>query len=164
MVRVASETGGSLEFEAPAGLFTLTARADRIDLDDQGAVSIYDYKTGVLPARSEVLSGKKPQLSLEGAIAKSAGFEDLGAASLAALKYIRASGSEVPGEEIEILHDNLDELAADALNHLKKLVALFDVETTGYAALRRYGFDYRYDKYGHLARVKEWNAGEGGQT
>ncbi len=164
VVRVASETGGSLEFEAPAGLFTLTARADRIDLDDQGAVSIYDYKTGVLPARSEVLSGKKPQLSLEGAIAKSAGFEDLGAASLAALKYIRASGSEVPGEEIEILHDNLDELAADALNHLKKLVALFDVETTGYAALRRYGFDYRYDKYGHLARVKEWNAGEGGQT
>ncbi|MGI9378402.1 MAG: double-strand break repair protein AddB, partial [Methyloligellaceae bacterium] len=164
IVRVASETSGSLEFEAPGGPFTLTARADRIDLDEHGAVSIYDYKTGVLPAKGEVMSGKKPQLSLEGAIARSGGFEDLGSASLAALKYIRASGSEVPGEEVEILHDDLDEVAAEALRHLKNLVALYDVETTGYAALRRHGFDYRYDKYGHLARVKEWNAGEGGQT
>ena len=81
------------------------------------------------------------------------------------LQYSRRnlySGGEVPGEEREIEQDDLDALADEALNNLKLLVSQFDCESTGYKALRRSGFDYRYDKYSHLARVKEWHAGEGG--
>ena len=58
--------------------FTLTARADRIDVGDDGAVVIYDYKTGKLPAQKHVEELYAPQLPLEAAIAEGGGFEGLG--------------------------------------------------------------------------------------
>src|SRR5690606_40819298 len=60
----------SLVFDAPGGPFTLTARADRIDVTDEGLV-ISDYKTGKPPSAKAVLAHEKPQLSLEAAIARS---------------------------------------------------------------------------------------------
>ncbi len=62
------------EFEArgkatlPALDFTLTAMADRIDMDDTGQLHIYDYKTGAPPSTDEQIYFDK-QLLLEAAIA-----------------------------------------------------------------------------------------------
>ena len=48
IARILTEVKGAL----PIGTgFTLTARADRIDLTEGGSVVIYDYKTGKLPAQ-----------------------------------------------------------------------------------------------------------------
>jgi len=43
---VAIETDGEMVLNVPAGPFTLTGRADRIDMRPDGALDIIDYKTG----------------------------------------------------------------------------------------------------------------------
>ena len=158
VARVVPEISGSLVLNAPAGPFTLTARADRIDDAGAGLV-ITDYKTGAIPSEKHVLSGRAPQLPLEAAIAISgAGFPNLAGRSVDSLKYIRASGGEPPGEEKVINTKDVAALAAAALQGLSALVAQYDVQSTPYRAVRRQGFRYDYDDYAHLARVAEWSA------
>lgn len=156
VARVVAEVPGRREIDAPAGAFVLTARADRIDIVG-GGLLITDYKTGAPPSDSAVKRLLAPQLPLEAAIAAGGGFEGLGASVVTALRYIRASGGEPPGEEHTIAADDVAGLADAALDNLARLIAEFDDERTPYAALRRAGFDYRFDDYAGLARVAEWS-------
>lgn len=156
VTRVVAEVSGRREIEGPAGAFVLTARADRIDIVGGGLI-ITDYKTGAPPRDRSVTQLLAPQLPLEAAIAAGGGFEGLGASVVTALRYIRASGGEPPGEEHTVAAENVGGLAAAALDNLARLVAEFDDETTPYAALRRAGFEYRFDDYAGLARVAEWS-------
>ncbi len=159
--QVVAEASGALEID---GGFTLTGRADRIDIREDGSQTIYDYKTGSVPSAAKVESGNAPQLALEAAMALGGGFSGLAAAPVSRLAYIRAQGYGVGGEERDAGKDlNPDALAAEALGHLEGLVSAYAIETQGYEAMRRAGFDYRYDDYAHLARVKEWQAGGGGE-
>src|SRR5437764_471978 len=52
-----SEMKGKLVIAAPAGPFTVTAIADRIDCLRSGEVAILDYKTGSLPSKPEIENG-----------------------------------------------------------------------------------------------------------
>jgi ATP-dependent helicase/nuclease subunit B len=160
VVEVKAEVGGALVLDAPAGPFTLTARADRIDIMDDALV-ISDYKTGSPPPDSKVLAGVSPQLPLEAAIALDAalGFEKLPKRPVATLRYIRASGGEPAGDERDIKAPDVAALAAAALDGLARHVARFDDERTPYRPLRRARFSYDYDGYAHLARVAEWSSG-----
>ena len=68
-----AEVEGAIVLEGLAGPFTLTARADRLDIGDAGLV-ITDYKTGnveTLVGRAK--QGRAPQLPLEAAIAIAGG-------------------------------------------------------------------------------------------
>ncbi|AHB49728.1 double-strand break repair protein AddB [Hyphomicrobium nitrativorans NL23] len=158
--QVTAEVAGELIFDAPGGPFKLTARADRIDIAAHGLV-ISDYKTGAPPTDRKVLAGASPQLPLEAAIALDTGpgFEKIAHLPVTALRYIRASGGEPPGEERDIKADDVAALAAQALDGLKRHVARFDDPATPYRPLRRSGFNYDYDDYAHLARVAEWSSG-----
>jgi ATP-dependent helicase/nuclease subunit B len=151
------EINGTLVLDAPAGPFKLTARADRIDLDDRGIV-ITDYKTGAIPAASKVLAGEAPQLPLEAAMAAAGVFPGFDAGVVTALRYIRATGGEPPGQDclIEPQDRSIPEVAAHALAQLQALVARFDDAATPYSALRRRRFNYTYDDFAHLARIGEW--------
>lgn len=155
---VITETSGSLVLSPGPRPFTLTARADRID--DKGAsIIITDYKTGRVPSDASVKSGRAPQLPLEAAIAFSeSGFKNLHGRSVEALRYIRASGGEPPGEERVIKSDDIAALAASAREGLERLIAAFDRPETPYRAIRRPSYSYEYDAYAHLARVAEWSA------
>jgi ATP-dependent helicase/nuclease subunit B len=156
--QVAAEVDGKLAVKGPAGPFTLTARADRIDLRTDGLV-ITDYKTGQLPADTRVVQGLAPQLPLEAAIARGeAGFAGIGPATIAALRYIRATGGEPAGEEHDVKSSDIGALADLAVGRLENLIAVFDDAATPYKALRRLGFTYDHDDYAHLARVAEWAA------
>ena len=158
--RVAAEVEGSLIVAAPAGPFTLVARADRIDEGEAGLI-ITDYKTGVAPSDARITQGLAPQLPLEAAIARGeAGFAGLSNRSVAALRYIRASGGEPPGEERTVKASDVAALADTALERLSHLVAVFDDKATPYKALRRASFTYDHDDYAHLARVAEWSGTE----
>ncbi|MFN0219084.1 MAG: double-strand break repair protein AddB [Hyphomicrobium sp.] len=158
VVRVVAETSGSLVVAAPAGPFVITARADRID-EGRGGLTITDYKTGSLPGDRVVSTGRSPQLPLEAAIALGeVGFPGTSSRAVAALRYIRASGGEPPGEEKYIKCESVAGLAAAALTGLAELVAKFDSAETPYRAIRRPGFRYDFDDYAHLARVAEWSA------
>lgn len=156
--RSIAETSGSLEFKAPHDVFTLTARADRIDLSAEGLV-ITDYKTGQLPPEKAVKEGYAPQLLLEAAIALyGSNFDRTNEVNqVKGLRFIKASGGLPPGEQRDISVADIDEAAQRALQGLKDLVAHYDNPATPYTALRRQRFDYRFDAYDHLARVAEWS-------
>jgi ATP-dependent helicase/nuclease subunit B len=159
--RTVAESAGKLVLEAPAGPFTLTARADRIDVGAGGLV-ITDYKgsQGLATLKSRAAQGNAPQLPLEAAIAAAGGFAGVPAGRVSALRYISTSGGEPPGQEVPIDGD-ATALAQVAHDGLARLVAQFDQETTPYRAVRRARFRYDYDVYAHLARVAEWSADDG---
>jgi ATP-dependent helicase/nuclease subunit B len=137
---------------ALAGLdFTLTAKADRIDRAADGAVLIYDYKTGAPPSAKEQRYFDK-QLLLEAAMAERGGFAAIGAARVAAAVYIGLGGT--PKE----VSAPLDESPADAVwSEFEGLIARWHVRERGYSArmaVKRSDFAGDYD---HLARFGEWD-------
>lgn len=141
--------------------FTLTAKADRLDLDPAGGLAILDYKTGQPPSLKQVETGLAPQLPLEGLIAGRGGFEGLGdIAGVAEMLYVHLSGGRVPGKAVPIKLDG-DEAVQHALEGLTKLVHKYEDENTPYLSRPRVQFESRYGDYDHLARVKEWRAGDG---
>ncbi len=157
-VTVHAEMDGALELNIGAG-FRLTARADRIDLNQDGKVVIYDYKTGSAPPIKQVETLFAPQLPLEAAIAAGGGFSGLGARPVIGLRYIEASGRREGGEERAVGADPMV-LAQSALEALSALIARFNRPDAAYEAKRRPGAafarTYRYDDYAQLARLKEW--------
>jgi ATP-dependent helicase/nuclease subunit B len=162
MQTVAAEVDGKLVLPAPGGPFTLTARADRIDVSEAGIV-ITDYKTGTPPTDNRIKQGLAPQLPLEAAIARGeTGFTGIAAKHVAALRYIKASGGEPAGEERTVDVGDIATIADAAVQRLAALIAQFDDEATPYRALRRSDFAplYKYDDYAHLARVAEWAVAE----
>ena len=111
VTRVAAEVEAGSSSPRPAGPFTLSARADRIDVGEGGMI-ITDYKTGRCPERQSHPPGLSPQLPLEAAIARGeAGFAGVEERRVAALRYIRASGGEPPGEERLVKAGDIAELA-----------------------------------------------------
>jgi ATP-dependent helicase/nuclease subunit B len=157
--RVVSEVDGALELGVERG-FRLTARADRIDLCEDGTAAIYDYKTGRVPTVKQVDKLYAPQLPLEAAIVAGGGFVAVGAREVRGLTYIRASGRGDGGEEQPAAKATPASLADKALADLIRLIGHFDRADTAYEAQRRPGTAfsriYDYDDYAHLARLAEW--------
>ncbi len=167
-----TEVSGGLSLETKAGTFTLTARADRIDVHKDGSLTIYDYKTGTAPKSTQVLKFIYPQLPLEAAIAMAGQFEGIGQPrKVQNLCYIEAQGAKDKGSLIKIdgeKEGGVTALADRAVENLIDLVERYNDENVGYPCLRRSVFTahrYNYDSFAHLARVKEWavdDSGEGG--
>ncbi len=153
-----TEISGHLEL-ATAEPFTVSAIADRIDIDTAGRAHIIDYKTGGVPSETEVVAGFAPQLPLEAAIALAGGFPGLSVGDLAPLSYWRLGSGRDAGE-IRSLKSDASELAAQALAGLAELVAAFDRDETPYVARPTPAAAPRYSDYEHLARVGEWSAVE----
>jgi ATP-dependent helicase/nuclease subunit B len=154
---IATEVSGALDLSSD---FRLTARADRIDIAEDGSAAIYDYKTGKVPVQKHVETLFSPQLPLEALIAEEGGFTDLGRLPVSRLVYIYASGRGEGGEESSAAKTAPGTLALLAREKLASLVARYadpnmpyDVKRRAAPAFRRI---YDYDEYEHLARIKEW--------
>ncbi|HWM30289.1 MAG TPA: PD-(D/E)XK nuclease family protein, partial [Methyloceanibacter sp.] len=158
MVRTHTELRGALDLASAN--FTLTARADRIDMGGDGTVTIYDYKTGSVPKPKHVEELSAPQLPLEAAMAEGGGFADLGQPVVKDIRYIEASGRRGGGEERAAANATAQALASKARADLKRLVERYADPGMAYEVKRRKGAAfasvYRYDEYEHLARVQEW--------
>jgi len=157
LVQSFSEQHGQLQIDAPGGSFTLTAKADRIDLRVDGTLDIIDYKTGSLPSKAKVYSGEAPQLALEAAIANNGGFDNLPNATSRALVHVRLSGGK-PAGDWQMIDQNIPSLAAEASSGLAQLVAAFDDESIPYHAVPSADRAPRHSNYTHLARVSEWSS------
>ncbi|MBE1236991.1 double-strand break repair protein AddB [Phaeovibrio sulfidiphilus] len=168
-VRLA-EQAGQISIEGPAGPFTLSAIADRIDVMRDGTLEIIDYKTGTPPSTREVWAGYAPQLALEAAIALAGGFGTVGTVpGISDLAFWHLRGGRRPGEVRRPL--TLDrktktpaDLATEALEGVRGLVAAFDNPDTPYIARPHPGYAPRFNAYQHLARVAEWASDEDGET
>jgi ATP-dependent helicase/nuclease subunit B len=161
-ISIMAEQNGALTFAGPAGPFTLTAKADRIELLPGDAIVVADYKTGGVPSSKQVAAGLSPQLTLEAAIALGGGFPGIAAQSVDALIYVALKGGAIPGEIKRVRFDDSspDAEAAAALAGLERFVAAFDAPDMPYLSKPRVLLERFAGDYDHLARVKEWSSGE----
>lgn len=156
------EVDGRIDIPAPAGPFTLTGKADRIDLFHGGGAEILDYKTGSLPKVKDVAAGFNPQLALEGLMLRRGGFADVPeSADAADLTYWQLSGGRTPLETRPAAgRTPAAELIEDAEAGLARLVAAFDDPARAYAARPASAWALAYNDYEHLARIREWALAE----
>jgi ATP-dependent helicase/nuclease subunit B len=160
---LAAETSGKIEFRLRDSVFTLRARADRIERLVDGRYAILDYKTGQVPSDKQVRVGISPQLTLEAAILRAGGFPDIPARScVAELAYVALKGGEPPGQHKEIVFGERDAnfYADRALAKLEEVAQRFDHDQQPYLSLVLSMWNSRYGTYDHLARVKEWSVGD----
>ena len=146
---VAWERKGAMEL--PGTGFTLTARADRIDCLNDGGYVVYDYKTGRLPTKDEMLYFDK-QLFLEAAMLEAGGFEDLRASQVEKVAHI-GLGAQAKTNYVPIEPGDIRRVRAE----LELLVRAYQEPGQGYLA-RRAVANLRYaGDYDHLARHGEWD-------
>lgn len=156
------EQSGAMTFDAPAGPFTLTARADRIELDATGA-AVIDFKTGSTPSQKQVVQGFAPQLTLTAAILADGGFP-APPTEATELLYVKVTGRKEPGVVTDVSKQGRSnsltaaQLAERELERLKQGVAAFDDPSTPYASWVAPQFMGSFGgNYDHLARVWEWH-------
>ena len=154
IANTATELTGRLQFEARAGSFTLTARADRIDTMTDGSAAIIDYKTGAVPSKKDVKAGIAPQLPLEAAILVAGGFEGMASAPDPELVYWILSGGDPPGAETSIDAD-----PASAREGLERLIGHFDDPAIPYVPQPHAGRAPAFNDYEHLERLAEYAPG-----
>ncbi|TMK09849.1 MAG: double-strand break repair protein AddB, partial [Alphaproteobacteria bacterium] len=155
----ADPAGALIDIPLGERVFTLRARADRIERLAGGGYAILDYKTGQVPSEKQVRIGVSPQLTLEAAILRGGGFRDIPAdASIAELVYVSLKGGDPAGDGVPIdFKDGDANVHADrALAKLKLVATRFEDEQQPYLPLVLSMWKSRYGTYDHLARVKEW--------
>ncbi len=159
---LAAEVSGKIDIPLGERVFTLRARADRIERLAGGGYAILDYKTGQVPSEKQVRIGVSPQLTLEAAILRGGGFPDIPAdASIAELVYVSLKGGDPAGDGVPIdFKDGDANVHADrALAKFKLVATRFEDEQQPYLPLVLSMWKSRYGTYDHLARVKEWSVG-----
>ena len=165
--KIVVEAAGELKLNLPGGPFTVTAKADRIELDPAGFGHILDYKTGQAPSAKMVKTGFSPQLTLTAAILANGGFPSLGRPKPGDLTYLSVTGRKPAGkvETRATAGDESKEAAAKALNGLAKLIGRFDQPDQPYLSHSAPQFVHMHmSDYDHLARVFEWStSGEDGE-
>lgn len=167
-----AEIGGAEELVDIAT--TLTGRADRIDLMEDGSLEILDFKTGTTPSLAQARALLAPQLPLEGALAKRGGFREIGKGkAVSDLVYVRLRERTLyedrlktdGGKKAEPVDP--DALSEESLTKFRQLVAHLQVETTPFVSRKRpfMAGDFSGD-YDHLARAQEWSIGadDGGEA
>jgi ATP-dependent helicase/nuclease subunit B len=159
------EQSGQAVFDAPGGRFTVTAKADRLELTPDGHVHVLDFKTGPEPSDKMVKAGFSPQLTLTAAIISRGGFEALGPRPPGDLVYVRITGRSPAGKEVISLASGAESLdgAETAFAGLQDLIARYDDPAQPYVSRTAPQFVKTYaSDYDHLARVYEWStSGEG---
>ncbi|WP_146347698.1 double-strand break repair protein AddB [Falsiphaeobacter marinintestinus] len=151
------DDGGPARFEQSAKLtltdpdFEIVGRADRIDRALDGALRIYDYKTGAPPTRDQQAKFDK-QLLIEAAMAEQGGFGDLAAAPVSEAIFLGVGTSyrEVPAP----LND---EPPTKVLADLTQLLAAYLDPEQGFTSRRMLHKDTDIGDYDQLARFGEWD-------
>lgn len=168
------EETGSLTIDVDGCPFTVSAKADRIEVGPDGLGHVLDYKTGQAPTKDMVKAGFSPQLTLTAAILAGGGFRAIGPAEPGELTYIQVTGRRPAGkEEVRASPSgdgdkvlNSRDAADQALRGLAELVCAYRDPARGYASRIAPQFVKQYaSEYDHLARVFEWSTSgdEGGE-
>lgn len=157
VVRIYSEIDGRSEFSIAGQPFTLTCRADRIDLLKDGNARIIDYKTGKVPSGPQVATGLAPQLTLQAAMLEDGAFPLLGKRQTREIAYVKLSGGDPIGE---VVSPKLEQAVMDcARKHMSGLVSLLTAyQDQQLAYLPRVMVEKEDEarQYDHLSRYREW--------
>ncbi len=145
------ETDGAVSIEQLN--FKLTAQADRIDLDENGLLHIYDYKTGKPPTAKQQQHFDK-QLLLEAAMAEKGGFHKVGKHKVAEAAFI---GLGAKPEEVSAPINDDEEGLEVTWAKLIDLLTRYADPNQGYSARRAMFSEKDISDYDQLARFGEWD-------
>ena len=153
-----SEVKGKIVFDKMKRPFTLTARADRIDITPNQGAYVIDYKTGQVPKFKDVSKGNSPQLSLEALILSKGGFENLSTQKIADLQYwnLGRHPEKQSFMKNKYAPNNFEEFLQKTENGVKDLIKTFEEETTRYEVCPVASNKPKFNDYEHLARQQEW--------
>lgn len=127
-----TELDGAMALTVDGVAYTITARADRIDITPD-AVIITDYKTGTPPAEKDILSGHKAQLLIQGLIAQSGGYAGVPSDRPLTLQFGAMSGKpDVEFTEARFTKGNLQESLDYAQEQLITLLRHYANPSTPY--------------------------------
>ena len=130
---------------------TLRGKIDRVDQTPDGALAIYDYKSGNPPSKP-VQDHFDKQLMLAAVLAEHGALDGLAAATVHQVAYI-GLGSTGSFEPVTPEQGATGAVLAE----FRRLIAAYQVRSRGYTSRRavdRQGFGRDYD---HLARLGEWD-------
>ncbi|MEM8786505.1 MAG: PD-(D/E)XK nuclease family protein, partial [Pseudomonadota bacterium] len=144
--------------------FTLTSRADRIDLYTEGKAMIIDYKSGTAPSGKVVAAGYAPQLPLTAALLEAGAFDIDHPPQAEDIEY---GHMKIGGKANEL---RLTKVAGKGSKHnktyaqitaltKKNLVARLNTYAnpqTPYLARTAAQFDAKALDYDGLSRFREW--------
>ncbi|MBR6231884.1 MAG: PD-(D/E)XK nuclease family protein [Alphaproteobacteria bacterium] len=153
-----TETEGKIVFDEFKHPFTLTARADRIDIAPNQGATIIDYKTGTSPKFKEVSNGNSPQLSLEALILSKGGFQDLSSQKILDLQYWHLGRHPQINSFIKSKSapQNFDEFLEKTETGVKNLVKTFEDPKVCYEVCPVASNNPKFNDYEHLSRQQEW--------
>lgn len=145
--------------------FTLTGRADRVDLMTDGTLEILDFKTGSVPEPKTMRAFEAPQLLLEAAMAEAGGLKPIAPAETSALTHIKIG----LGPQAFVIKDftlaegfGLMDAAGEASRRMQRHVDVFLFNETPMTARIKPVPQQRFPgPYDHLARTDEWTAIDG---
>jgi ATP-dependent helicase/nuclease subunit B len=163
-----AEIAGEWQFPQDGEIFTLKGRADRIDLLENGALEIIDFKTGSVPSPADMKGFFAPQLPLEAVMARHGGFGDVPSVRSEALTYIKigAKPDAVEDTPFALPKDtSLDTVIAETFRRFVKHVSAMlmrDDQKMPARVFPKKGQRFRGD-YEHLARTAEWTLTETGE-
>ncbi|WP_442756594.1 double-strand break repair protein AddB [Methylocystis sp. JAN1] len=144
---------------ADGSIFTLTAKADRIEIGLDKEAHVFDYKTGKPPTMKQVQAGFAPQLTLEAAMVEAGAFDEIGAHRVAGAAYV---GLKDGGKTQPLKFDaRFGEVVAKHREELVKMLSQFREPRTTYPSRPFVALVAHEGDYDHLARVKEWSRGGG---
>lgn len=153
------EGKGEWTFTVDNREYKLGARADRIDLLNDGGAFIIDYKTGTPPPTKRQSQKFSPQLPLTGLIVMHGGFEALGPTPVQGFEYVRViSRSGKKGDDSGASGDDCAAMIEEADAGLRELMRHFNDPQTPYPSQPRPQYVDDYGDYDHLARRRERNA------
>ncbi|HEV2564622.1 MAG TPA: double-strand break repair protein AddB [Microvirga sp.] len=169
LVDVHAERSGRLSIPLPDGtIFTLRARADRIEHRRDGGFTIVDFKTGQPPGVKEVYAGFSPQLTLEAMMLMKGAFKGLPAAKETPdLIYVHTTGGREPIKPREIGPTGKEtrtvaEIVEEHRRRFEGMIVRYAKGEAAYVSRPFPKYARRFSEYDHLARVKEWSLASAG--
>ena len=137
--------------QIPSIATTLEGRADRIDVDAEARVILYDYKTGSPPTQDQQKHFDK-QLLIEAAMVEEGAFAELGPCTVRGAQFI-GLGTNPRIEDAPLM----DEPPGHILTELVGLLGAYLEGDKGYTSRRALYEERESRDYDQLARFGEWD-------
>ncbi len=144
-------------FDVDGKKFTLSGRADRIDVLKDHSLRIIDYKNYHPPKKKEVVTGYAPQLVLEALL-----LSETQNKPVSTLSYWYLSNKKEDSEVQNVLTDSkeIEKTISTTKDGLFSMIRAFQNKDVPYEVCPIPSQAPHYNDYAHLARMQEWAVNE----
>jgi ATP-dependent helicase/nuclease subunit B len=149
---IITEASGILALQMPAGAFSLSARADRIE-KKAATYALIDFKTGQLPEKNKIGKAFALQLTLQAAMLEAGAFGEFKGTSDELIYVGLAKADHLEFRKVE--QKDLMAFARDTLSSVQEVIKKFD-EGAPYISRADSPYAKTSNDYLHLSRVREW--------